>query len=63
MSPGVVETDFFRVAKFLPEETKIGSLIPALSPSDISDAVLFLLSTPYHVNVTEITVRPVGENF
>lgn len=63
VSPGVVETDFFRAGNYLPEDIKMGSFIAALSPSDISDAVLFLLSTPYHVNVTEITVRPVGENF
>lgn len=63
MSPGVVETDFFQAANFFPGTVKIGSLLPALNPSDISDAVLFLLSTPYHVNVTEITVRPVGESF
>lgn len=59
----MVETDFFHAAKFIPDEVKISDDIPALRSEDISNAILFLLSTDYHVNVTEITVKPVGESF
>ena len=31
--------------------------------ADVSKAVMYLLSTPYNVNVTELTIRPVGEKF
>ncbi|CRL06496.1 CLUMA_CG019608, isoform A [Clunio marinus] len=61
LSPGVVETDFFHSGEFVPKSARIGDLMPALKASDITDSILFLLSTPYNVNVTEITVRPTGE--
>jgi NADP-dependent 3-hydroxy acid dehydrogenase YdfG len=32
-----------------------------LKSSDISQAVLFMLMTPYDVNITEMIVKPVGE--
>lgn len=41
----------------------MGDYMPALTPSDVSDAVLYLLSTPYHVNITEMTIRPNLESF
>ena len=63
MSPGVVETDFFTAAKYLPEGQKMVDYMPALTPADISDAVLYLLSTPYHVNITEMTIRPNLESY
>jgi NADP-dependent 3-hydroxy acid dehydrogenase YdfG len=36
---------------------------PMLKSEDVSNALMFLLSTPYTVNVTELTIRPVGEAF
>ena len=36
-------------------------VIPMLKGSDISQTVLFLLMTPYEVNITEMIVKPVGE--
>ena len=63
ISPGVVETDFFHAASFLEEGVKIGDNLPALRSEDISNAIIFLLTTDYHVNITEMTVKPVGEPF
>lgn len=37
---------------------KIFRGIPTLKPDDISQAVLYTLGTPEHVQVHEITVRP-----
>ena len=45
------------------EGEKISDAIVALRAEDISHAVMYLLSTPYNMNVTEMTVKPVGEQF
>nr|CAD7269394.1 unnamed protein product [Timema shepardi] len=62
VSPGVVETEFANiygqdVKKFLYKEN------PVLQAKDIADAVLYTLGTPPHVQIHEITIRPIGENF
>ena len=36
---------------------------PYLEPKEIGSGVLYLLSTPYNVNVTELTIRSVGEKY
>jgi NADP-dependent 3-hydroxy acid dehydrogenase YdfG len=63
LSPGVVQTDFFHAGKFLPEDIRMKDHAPTLDPSDISNVILYLLQLPYHVNITEVTVRPVLEAF
>lgn len=39
--------------------TDIG--FPVLSEEDVSQAVTFLLMTPYTVNITELVIKPTGE--
>ncbi|KAL4711788.1 hypothetical protein ACJJTC_005957 [Scirpophaga incertulas] len=51
LSPGLVNT-----AMAPGNETEI-----ILAPSDVADALLYVLSTPPSVNITELTIRPVGE--
>jgi NADP-dependent 3-hydroxy acid dehydrogenase YdfG len=63
VSPGVVDTPFFHTSNLLPDFLQMRDLAPVLDSSDIADAVMYLLQVPYHVNITEMTVRPVGENF
>lgn len=41
-------------------EEAIFDVEPSLEPDDIADTVVYLLSTPYSVNVTELTIRPTG---
>ncbi|KAI5746347.1 hypothetical protein M8J77_002600 [Diaphorina citri] len=56
ISPGVVATDMsvgFREAA--PVE------IPAVTPEDVANSVNYVINTPYHCNVTELTVRPTSE--
>ncbi|XP_026466353.1 farnesol dehydrogenase-like [Ctenocephalides felis] len=63
ISPGVVDTEIFET--FIPpeilQEFKSGN--PSLKSEDISQAVLYVLGTPEHVQVHELTIKPVGEQF
>lgn len=34
---------------------------PFLNPEDISQAIIFALGTPPHVQIHEITIKPIGE--
>ncbi|MFK3386640.1 SDR family oxidoreductase [Staphylococcus aureus] len=51
ISPGMVDTAI--IATYNPTDRK------KLEPQDIAEAVLYALTQPKHVNVNEITVRPV----
>ncbi|HBM8905394.1 TPA: SDR family oxidoreductase [Staphylococcus aureus] len=51
LSPGMVDTAI--TATYNPTDRK------KLEPQDIAEAVLYALTQPKHVNVNEITVRPV----
>lgn len=62
LSPGVVATEIFNESGFNNEEQLLGKA-HHLRPSDISAGVLYLLSTPFTVNVTEITIKPTMERF
>ncbi|CAG9768892.1 unnamed protein product [Ceutorhynchus assimilis] len=59
ISPGYVKTEFCSVAE-IPDEFL--EQLTALHSNDISAAVIYALSTPPHVNVTEITVKPLGSS-
>lgn len=37
--------------------------LPAIKSEDISNAVLYLLSTPYYVNITELTIKVYMKSF
>lgn len=36
---------------------------PYLDPKEIAESILYLLSTPFNVNITELSIKPVGERF
>ncbi|XP_075157209.1 farnesol dehydrogenase-like [Haematobia irritans] len=55
ISPGAVATDMISDGL----KKKLGESI--LSPHDIGNAVLYTLSTPPHVQIHEIIIKPVGE--
>lgn len=62
ISPGVVETEI-RKASGLHSETNDYSAKPRLKPEDISQLVIFILSTPLTVNINDIIVRHIGDPF
>ncbi|XP_013110843.1 farnesol dehydrogenase [Stomoxys calcitrans] len=57
ISPGVVDTEI------LSDEHRKWIEDRILSPHDISNAVLYTLSTPPHVQIHEMIIKPVGELF
>ena len=62
ISPGLVETEWH--AKAFADEARAQQRyaeIQSLQPEDIADVVCFLLSTPGHVQINEITLRPIGQ--
>ncbi|XP_068086750.1 dehydrogenase/reductase SDR family member 11 isoform X1 [Anabrus simplex] len=60
VSPGVVKTEFFKnLPKFKDEFSKL----PGLNSEDVADAVLYAIGTPPHVQIHEIIIKPVGEQF
>jgi NADP-dependent 3-hydroxy acid dehydrogenase YdfG len=44
-----------------PVMKKVIEAMPALKPEDVAHSVMFLLSTGYDVNISELTIKPVGE--
>lgn len=61
LSPGEVKTDMMEASEFKGNVNDYFASVPLIFPDDIAEAVIYLLSTPYHVNVTELTIRPTGE--
>ncbi|CAO1436216.1 unnamed protein product [Diamesa serratosioi] len=62
VSPGFVggteKTAHFKSA---PELKKKFNIFPFLNCADISQGIFYILSIPYSVNITELTIRSVGE--
>ncbi|XP_060523996.1 farnesol dehydrogenase-like [Cylas formicarius] len=63
VSPGLVDTEILQASFGDAFDTGSLDLTCALRSEDIADAVLYALSTPPHVQVSEVTVQPVGEKF
>jgi len=67
LSPGYVSTEFVEAAGFTSATAEAAkemlAAMPALKSEDVSHSVMFLLSTAYTVNVTELTIQPTGEKF
>lgn len=61
ISPGTVATDFHK--RFARTEVDPTEALPfeRLLPSDVADAVLYVLSTAEHVQVNELLIRPIGQ--
>uniref|UniRef100_A0A1B6J719 Dehydrogenase n=1 Tax=Homalodisca liturata TaxID=320908 RepID=A0A1B6J719_9HEMI len=58
ISPGIVETEMFDSFR---GGQDITISIEPLTAKDIADAVHYVLGTPPHVQVNELTIRPVGD--
>ncbi|XP_002022919.2 farnesol dehydrogenase [Drosophila persimilis] len=54
ISPGLVDTEM------VPEAYKC---LPMLQAEDVANAIMYALATPAHVQVHELTIKPLGEPF
>ncbi|KAJ9599586.1 hypothetical protein L9F63_009903 [Diploptera punctata] len=63
ISPGAVKSEFIEASKMIiPPEWDI-SKFPFLESVDIANGILYVLGTPPHVQIHELTIKPVGEIF
>lgn len=63
LSPGVVKTDIFGAGGFGNSFDAFmdDGTMPFLKSKDVSSALMYMLSTPSTVNITELTIQPTGE--
>jgi NADP+-dependent farnesol dehydrogenase len=61
LSPGSVKTDIATAGGLATSKDEFFDKMPYLQPEDVSQSVLFLLQTPFNVNITQLTIIPVGE--
>lgn len=63
LSPGYVATEIGVAGGYVNPDDDHSALgdMPSLKSEDIAHSIMFLLSTPYNVNISEITIKPVGE--
>ena len=63
--PGIVVSEFQEVAGYT--EENFGKSVVAfgklIEPQNIADGVVWVLSQPPHVHVSEIMIRPTGQNY
>jgi len=65
VSPGAVESEFRQAAGLLEhkDQTELYKRMTYLQSEDVADAVLYALATPPHVQIHELTIKPIGEHF
>jgi NADP+-dependent farnesol dehydrogenase len=61
ISPGVVTTDIFQSGGY--QQGSHYTALPSIQPADVSNAIMFLLTTPHYVNITELTIKHVSQRF
>ncbi|XP_068900161.1 farnesol dehydrogenase-like [Tenebrio molitor] len=59
ISPGVVRTEFLEGMSG--DDKDLIKQLPYLRPEAVADAIVYVLSTDPAVQITELTIRPVGE--
>jgi NADP-dependent 3-hydroxy acid dehydrogenase YdfG len=65
IAPGMVRTDEFALNRFAGDPGKVDALYEGvehpLTAHDIAELVVYALEAPAHVNIDELTVRPVAQ--
>ncbi|CAH1371969.1 unnamed protein product [Tenebrio molitor] len=63
LSPGRVASEFARNAITDPKVLEEMKKFPRLTSESVANAVLYVLSTPPDVQIPELTIQPMGEEF
>ncbi|KAF5299369.1 hypothetical protein FQR65_LT09410 [Abscondita terminalis] len=70
VSPGITKTEAIDAACLASEPSESVTAyknstktIPNLFPEDVTDAIIYILSTPPHVQVHDLWIKPLGEGF
>ncbi|XP_058799604.1 farnesol dehydrogenase-like [Phymastichus coffea] len=58
ISPGIVATEFFEKYGLDPN---ILNTFPSIKPQDVADSIIHVISAPQHVEITELTIKPLGQ--
>jgi NADP-dependent 3-hydroxy acid dehydrogenase YdfG len=61
ISPGMVKTEFQARSKRAADKSGFVATYRVLDPEDIAQAAVFMLSTPRHVQIHDIVIRPVEQ--
>lgn len=61
LSPGAVKTEFLLASGRQYQDLEQFKHAPLLESKDIADAIVYILGTPPHVQIHELTIKPVGE--
>jgi 3-hydroxy acid dehydrogenase/malonic semialdehyde reductase len=63
IDPGMVETEFSQV-RFRGDKSRAAKVyenITPLTPDDVADAILYAVTRPAHVNISEVLLTPVAQ--
>ncbi|XP_025837717.1 farnesol dehydrogenase-like [Agrilus planipennis] len=63
LSPGYVKTEFAEAGGLVIEPDSPFLKAEGLNAEDIANSVLYVLGTPPHVQIQELTIRPVGDQY
>nr|XP_022902752.1 farnesol dehydrogenase-like [Onthophagus taurus]XP_022902753.1 farnesol dehydrogenase-like [Onthophagus taurus]XP_022902754.1 farnesol dehydrogenase-like [Onthophagus taurus]XP_022902755.1 farnesol dehydrogenase-like [Onthophagus taurus]XP_022902756.1 farnesol dehydrogenase-like [Onthophagus taurus]XP_022902757.1 farnesol dehydrogenase-like [Onthophagus taurus]XP_022902758.1 farnesol dehydrogenase-like [Onthophagus taurus] len=61
ISPGPTDTEINKLHSNNGSFANIIDAMPKLKAEDVADAIVYVLSTPHHVQVQDIMIRPLGE--
>lgn len=64
ISPGLIDTPLFKTSN-LSEEIleRIDTKMEKLTTQDIAETIIYILSIPYRINVSDIIIRATGSSF
>ncbi|KAK9511634.1 hypothetical protein O3M35_000256 [Rhynocoris fuscipes] len=60
ISPGFVKTDIFKSSLGKDVDKYFVDNFPSINPEDVAASIKYILSTPPHVTINEIGIRPTG---
>ncbi|XP_022904496.1 farnesol dehydrogenase-like [Onthophagus taurus] len=63
LCPGVVKTDIISVNHGEQASEAFYSKFPYILSEDVANSVVYVLSTPQRVHISELIIRPTGEDF